>query len=59
MTREEQQMEKRFLDLGRMAYQRGIVTYTDFLNLNEQNILYGTNPLLKIGMKRFPWATEK
>ena len=37
-------MEKRFLDLGRMAYQRGIVTYTDFLNLNEQNILYGIRP---------------
>ena len=41
MTREEQQLEKRFLDLGRTAYQRGIVTYSDFLNLNEQNILYG------------------
>lgn len=41
MTREEQQIEKRLLDLGRTAYQRGIVTYSDFLNLNEQNILHG------------------
>ncbi|MCI9306497.1 MAG: RNA-binding protein [Lachnospiraceae bacterium] len=41
MTREEQQTEKRLLDLGQTAYQRGIVTYSNFLNLNEQNILYG------------------
>ena len=34
-------LEKRFLDLSRTAYQRDIVTYTDFLNLNEQNILHG------------------
>ena len=33
-------LEKRFLDLSRTAYQRDIVTYTDFLNLNEQNILH-------------------
>lgn len=41
MTREEQQMEKRLLELGQTAYQRGIATYSDFLNLNEQNILHG------------------
>lgn len=46
MTREEQQMEKRFLDLGRTAYQRGIVTFSDFLNLNEQNILHTIQPEL-------------
>lgn len=40
MTKEEQQTGKRLLDLARTAYQRGIVTYSDFLNLNEQNILY-------------------
>ena len=41
MTKEEQQLEKRFLDLGRTAYQRGIVVYSDFLNLNELNIFQG------------------
>ena len=38
MTKEEQQLERRLLDLAETAYQRGIVTYSDFLNLNEQNI---------------------
>lgn len=33
-------LEKRFIDLSRTAYQREIVTYSDFLNLNEQNILH-------------------
>ncbi len=39
MTKEEQQLEKHFLDLARTAYQREIVTFSDFLNLNERNIL--------------------
>ncbi len=33
-------LEKRFAELSRTAYQRDIITYTDFLNLNEQNILH-------------------
>ncbi len=33
-------LEKRFIDLSRTAYQRDIITYSDFLNLNEQNILH-------------------
>lgn len=33
-------MEKRFIELSRLAYQREIITYSDFLNLNEQNILH-------------------
>lgn len=33
-------LEKRFSELSRIAYQRDIVTYTDFLNLSEQNILH-------------------
>ena len=33
-------LEKRFIELSRTAYQRDIVTYSDFLNLNEQNILH-------------------
>ena len=46
MTREEQQLEKRFLDLAETAYQRGIVTYSDFLNLNEQHIFHSIRPRL-------------
>ncbi|HIT67530.1 MAG TPA: RNA-binding protein [Candidatus Merdisoma merdipullorum] len=41
MTREEQQLEKRLLELGELAYRRGIATYSDFLNLNELNIFQG------------------
>lgn len=33
-------LEKRFVDLSRAAYQRDIAVYSDFLNLNEQNILH-------------------
>ena len=33
-------LEKRFVELSRTAYQRDIITYSDFLNLNEQNILH-------------------
>ena len=42
MTKEEQQLEKHFLDLARTAYQREIMTFSDFLNLNELNILHRT-----------------
>lgn len=41
MTKEEQQLEKRLLELGRTAYQRGITTFSDFLNLNELHIFQG------------------
>lgn len=40
MQKEEQLLEKHFIDLSRQAYHRNIITYSDFLNLNEQNILY-------------------
>lgn len=40
-------LEKRFLELSRTAYQRDIITFTDFLNLSEQNILH-TLPKEKI-----------
>lgn len=33
-------LEKRFTELSRLAYQRDIITYSDFLNLSEQNILH-------------------
>ena len=38
--KEVRNLEKRFAELSRTAYQREIITYTDFLNLNEQNILH-------------------
>lgn len=40
MQKEEQQLEKRLSELSNLAYSRDIVTYSDFLNLNEQNILH-------------------
>lgn len=40
MQKEEFMLQKRFLELSRIAYQRGIVTYSDFLNLNELDILH-------------------
>ncbi|WP_072525603.1 YlmH family RNA-binding protein [Clostridium sp. Marseille-P3244] len=33
-------LEKRFTELSRIAYQRDIITYSDFLDLYEQNILH-------------------
>lgn len=41
MTKEEQQVEKRLLDLAETAYRRGIAVYSDFLNLNELHIYQG------------------
>lgn len=42
MNKEEQLLQKRLVELSNMAYQRDIVTFTDFLNLNELNILHST-----------------
>lgn len=42
MEKEETLLRKRLIELSNTAYQRGIVTYTDFLNLNELNILHTT-----------------
>ena len=42
MQKEELMLQKRLIELSRIAYQRGIVTYSDFLNLNELNILHTT-----------------
>lgn len=40
MTRDEQKLEKRLVDLSRTACQRNMTVYSDFLNLNELNILH-------------------
>ena len=42
MQKEEVMLQKRLIELSKIAYQRGIVTYSDFLNLNELNILHTT-----------------
>ena len=42
MQKEEIVLQKRLLELSRVAYQRGIATHSDFLNLNELNILHTT-----------------
>lgn len=39
MNKEEQMLQKRLLELSSIAYQRDIVTFSDFLNLNELHIL--------------------
>ncbi len=40
MDKQEELLQKRFIELSKKAYQRNVVTYTDFLNLNEQDLLY-------------------
>ena len=35
-------LQKRLIELSKIAYQRDIVTYSDFLNLNELHILHTT-----------------
>lgn len=40
MQKEDQLLEKRLLELSRISYNRDIITYSDFLNLNELNILH-------------------
>lgn len=42
MNREEELFQRRLLDLAQKADRRGIVTFTDFLNLNELNIYHQT-----------------
>ena len=43
MNKEEQLLQKRLAELSDKAFTRGIVTFSDFLNLNELNILH-TSP---------------
>ena len=41
-NKEESMLQKRLVELSRLAYNRGIVIFSDFLNLNELNILHTT-----------------
>lgn len=40
MTKEDIMLEKRLIELSKMAYHRDIVIFSDFLNLNELHILH-------------------
>lgn len=40
MSKEEELLKKRLIELSNQAYSRDIVVYSDFLNLNELNILH-------------------
>lgn len=42
MNREEELFKKRLIDLANTADRRGIVTFTDFMNLNELNIFHSS-----------------
>ncbi len=42
MNKEETLLRKRLTELSRQAYTKDIVTFSDFLNLNELNILHTT-----------------
>ena len=42
MNKEESMLQKRLIELSRMAYNRVMVAFSDFLNLNELNILHTT-----------------
>jgi RNA-binding protein YlmH len=53
MDKEEQILRKRFLEMANTSYHRGICLFSDFLNLNEQNIFFSLkNELPRI--KYFP-----
>lgn len=53
MTREESLLAKRFIDLSRQADNKGFVTFSDFLNLNEQNIFHTCKSELYTGFELF------
>ena len=46
----EQLFEKRMIELSKNAYYRGILTFSDFLDLNELHMLHGL-PLHQYGVK--------
>ena len=54
MDKEEQLLRRRLLDLAYTGYQRGICVFSDFLNLNEQNIFHG----MKNDLPPIPYFTD-
>lgn len=54
MEKNEVLLRKRLIELSNIAYQRGIPTYSDYLNLNELNILHSIpKDLLPINYRTF------
>lgn len=53
MNKEEELFQKRLLDLGQMSYRKGIVVFSDFLNLNELNICHYTKNFLPVKYKTY------
>lgn len=52
MNKDEHYLRSRFLDLANTAFHRNIYTYTDFLNINEINILkYMENQLPPVDIR--------
>lgn len=51
MTKDETLLAKRFIDLSRQAQQKGIVVFSEFLNLNELNIFQQEIPELYSGFE--------
>ncbi len=50
---EQELCKKRLIDLSKQANIKGIVTFSDFLNLNEQNIYHTIKPSLYTNTKVF------
>ena len=48
MGNEQDLLQKRFIDLSKQANRKGIVIYSDFLNLSEQNLLSDTAVTFKV-----------
>lgn len=54
MNKEELLIQKRIIELSKAAYFQNRITYTDFLNLNEQNIFYSSlNEIAAITYKTY------
>lgn len=54
MEKNEVLLQKRLIELSNIAYQRGIPTFSDYLNLNELNILHSIpKDLLPISYRTF------
>jgi len=53
MDKSAEVFEKRLFDLENMAIQKGIVVFTDFMNLNELNILHNNRQKFSISWDTF------
>lgn len=53
MGNEQDLLQKRYMDLSRQADRKGIVIYSGFLNLNEQNVLESVKSSLDTSVQLF------